>query len=280
MTDAGSVAENADPAEAEFTVTLTAASGKTVTVRYATADGTAAGGSSCTSGRDFRSTSGTLTFRPGEALTQTVPVPICDDALDEADDETFTLILSSPSNATLQSGGDTATGTIADDDDPPSLSFVSDVTASESAGTMTFTVRLSGASGRTVEVDYSTADDSAEAGLDYVALSSERLSFTAGDTQETITVQILNDALDESNETFTLRLFSPSNATLSADPLEATGTITDNDPAVDLQIENATADESGTATFEVTLANTSAQVVTVDYQTVNGSATGDTGLQR
>ena len=274
VTDASSVAEDADPAEAEFTVTLTAASAKTVTVRYTTADGTAAGGSSCTSGNDFRSRSATLTFRPGEALTQTVSVPICDDSLDEEDSETFTLTLDSPANATLQSGGEAATGTITDDDDPPSLSFVSDVTASESAGTMTFAVRLSGASGRTVEVDYSTADDTATAGQDYVALSSERLSFTAGDTQETITVQILNDALDESNETFTLRLFSPSNATLSADPLEATGTITDNDPAVDLEIENATADESGTATFRVTLATASAQEVTVDYATVNGTATG------
>ena len=265
VTDADSVAEDAGPAE--FTVTLTAASGKTVMVRYTTSDGTA------TAGSDFTapSSGATLTFSPGDTQ-KTISVPVRDDSLDEEDEETFTLTLSSPSNATLQSGGETATGTITDDDDPPSLSFVSDVTASESAGTMTFTVRLSAVSGRTVEVDYSTADDSAEAGLDYVALSSERLSFTAGDTQETITVQILNDALDEPDETFTLALSSPSNATLSADPLEATGTITDNDPAVDLLIENATVDESGTATFEVTLATASSQVVTVDYQTVNGTA--------
>ena len=156
---------------------------------------------------------------------------------------TLTLTVNDPTNATLQSGGETATGTIEDDDELPSLSFTRDVTASESAGTMTFTVRLSAASGRTVEVDYATADDTASAGLDYVALTSEMLRFTAEDTEETITVQILNDALDEANETFTVELFSPLNATLSSDPLEATGTITDNDPAVDLQIQNVTVDE-------------------------------------
>ena len=264
------VAENAGPMV--FTVTLTPASGKTVTVRYATTDVEAEAGSDYTA----PSSSARLTFAPG-VTTQTISVPIRDDSLDEEDTETFTLALtlSDQSNATLRSGEDTATGSITDNDDLPSLSFTRDVTASESAGTMTFTVRLSAASGRTVEVYYFTADDTASAGLDYVALTSERLTFAAGDTQETITVQILNDALDEVNETFTVKLVSPSNATLSSDPLEATGTITDNDPAVDLQIQNVTVDEGGgTATFQVTLATASAQEVTVDYQTVNDVATG------
>ena len=271
------VAEGAGPMQ--FTVTLSTASAKTVTVQYATADDTATGGSNCTSGRDYRNKSGTLTFRPGESLTQPVEVQICDDSLDEEDTEDFTLTLTvnERSNATLQFGGETATGTIEDNDDLPSLSFTRDVTASESAGTMTFTVRLSAASGRTVEVDYATADDTATAGLDYIALTSEGLRFTAEDTEETITVQILNDALDEVNETFTVELFSPFNATLSSDPLKATGTITDNDPSVDLQIQNVTVDEGdGTATFQVTLATASAQEVTVAYETVevSGMATG------
>ena len=263
------VAEGAGPMQ--FTVTLSTASAKTVTVRYATTDVEAE------AGKDFTapSSSARLTFTP-DVTEHTISVPIRDDSLDEEDTETFTLTLSDPTNATLQSGGETATGTIEDDDELPSLSFTRDVTASESAGTMTFTVRLSAASGRTVEVDYATADDTASAGLDYVALTSEMLRFTAEDTEETITVQILNDALDEANETFTVELFSPFNATLSSDPLEATGTITDNDPAVDLQIQNVTVDEgSGTATFQVTLATASAQEVTVDYQTVDYQTVND-----
>ena len=263
------VAEDAGPMQ--FTVTLSTASAKTVTVRFATTDVEAE------AGKDFTapSSSARLTFAPG-VTEQTIPVPIRDDSLDEEDTETFTLTLSDPTKATLQSGGETATGTIEDDDELPSLSFTRDVTASESAGTMTFTVRLSAASGRTVEVHYSTADDTASAGLDYVALTSEMLRFTAEDTEETITVQILNDALDEANETFTVELFSPFNATLSSDPLEATGTITDNDPAVDLQIQNVTVDEGGgTATFQVTLATASAQEVTVDYQTVDYQTVND-----
>jgi len=78
---------------AQMAVNLSFASGQTVTVNYATADGTA------TSGSDYTATSGTLTFAPG-VTTQTIDVPIIDDASLEPG-ETFTVTLSSPVNATL-----------------------------------------------------------------------------------------------------------------------------------------------------------------------------------
>jgi hypothetical protein len=77
-----------------------------VTVAYTTANGTA------TAGSDYTATSGTLTFAPGETV-QTVDVPIVGDTTLEPD-ETFTLTLSNPVNATL--GTATATGTITNDD--------------------------------------------------------------------------------------------------------------------------------------------------------------------
>ena len=92
----------------EFTVSLSAASGQQVTVEYATSSGTAE------SGTDFTAASGTLTFA-ANATSKTVSVPTTDDAADE-DDETFTLTLSSPTNATLDDA--TATGTIEDDNEP------------------------------------------------------------------------------------------------------------------------------------------------------------------
>ena len=85
-----------------FDVTLLPAAASQVTVDYATSDGTA------TAPSDYTSTSGTLTFAPGETL-KTVSVPIVDDSVED-DAETFTLTLSNPSGSVIIHG--TATGTI------------------------------------------------------------------------------------------------------------------------------------------------------------------------
>ena len=75
-----------------FVVRLDAASGRTVTVQYATANVTA------TAGRDYTRVSGTLTFGAGTTV-RTVTVPIADDALDEHDSEQFTVTLLAAVNA-------------------------------------------------------------------------------------------------------------------------------------------------------------------------------------
>ena len=89
-----------------FAVTLGKASANTVTVAYATADGTA------TAGADYTATSGTLTFAAGET-SKTVSVAVLDDAHDEGE-ETLTLRLSSAAGARIADGE--ATGTIANTD--------------------------------------------------------------------------------------------------------------------------------------------------------------------
>src|SRR5205814_8228637 len=93
-----------------FSVSLTQASSQTVTVNYATADGTAT-----VAGADYQAASGTLTFAPGQT-TQTVTVLVNGDTVVEPN-ETFTLTLTSPGGATL--GRSDATGTIINDDIPP-----------------------------------------------------------------------------------------------------------------------------------------------------------------
>jgi aryl-phospho-beta-D-glucosidase BglC (GH1 family) len=98
-----------------FTVTLSQASTSTVTVQYATADGTA------TAGGDYNALSGTLTFAPGQT-TKTITVAVRGDTLVESA-ETFRLLLSSPSGATISTA--TGTGTITNDDQPPAVSAVS-----------------------------------------------------------------------------------------------------------------------------------------------------------
>jgi hypothetical protein len=81
------------PQNASYTVTLSQASSQTVSVNYATANGTA------TAGADYTATTGTLTFAPG-VTTQVINIPILNNSLNEAD-EIFTLALSSPTNAIL-----------------------------------------------------------------------------------------------------------------------------------------------------------------------------------
>ena len=225
--------ENIVEADADmvFTVTLSAPSAKTVMVSYATSNGTA------TAPSDYTATNGMLTFWPGDALTQAIPVTITEDALDE-EDETFTVTLSGQSNATISDAS--ATGTIEDDDDPPALS-IADQSALEDIGTMTFTVSLDAPSAKTVRVNSATSDGTASAPSDYTATSSV-LPFPPGDTEKTFTVTIVNDALDEEDEEdFTVMLSLPSNANATLRDAVATGTIEDDDDPPVLSI----ADQSG-----------------------------------
>ena len=102
-------AREGEDAAVEFAVTLSRAASGTVTVDFATADGTA------TAGEDYTATSGTLTFAVGETH-KTVAVPILDDTHDEGQ-ETFTLRLSNASGAGIRDGE--ATGTIQNNDPMP-----------------------------------------------------------------------------------------------------------------------------------------------------------------
>ena len=253
-----------DVGTVSLTVSLNRMSSKGVTVDYATAGGTADAGS------DYTAKSGTLTF--GETETsKTISVSILDDSVSE-DKETITLSLSSPSNATLGST-DEATVTIEDDDPLPKVSLSSSSkTVDEGTSTVSLTVSLSADSGKTVTVDYATADGAADAGSDYTAKSGT-LTFDPGDRSETITVSILNDPKDEYYETFTVSLSSPSDATLGSVD-EATVTITDNDPApvVSLSASKTVREDAGTVSLTVSLNRMSSKGVTVDYATAGGTA--------
>ena len=257
-----SASEGAPQGELRFTVTLARASGRVVTVRYATGNVTAAAGS------DYTAVDGTLTFAPG-VRQQTVAVPIMNDTLDE-DSEQFTVTLSAAVNATLDPGARSATGTITDDDNAPGLS-IDDATAGEDAGHLHFPVTLDNSSGKTVTVAYSTSDGTATAGSDYTAVDGT-LTFTAGAQARTIAVPVTDDSLDEDEETLTVTLQSPANATLT--DAGATGTITDNDGTPGLSVDDATAGEdAGHLHFPVTLDAASAKTVTVAYSTADGTAT-------
>ena len=247
---------------ASVPVTLSSPSAQTVKVDVVTSGATASAGS------DYTAAAGTVTFVPGDT-SEAVPVPITDDTMDEPD-ETFSVVASNPQAATIADGSGLVT--ITDDDAAPSLS-IGDVSQSEGSGgstDFTFTASLSAPSGKQVTVDASTADGTAAAPGDYTALSAP-VTFAPGDTSETVTVHVAGDALDEPDETFSVNLQNPVDATLADG--QGSGTITDDDDPPAVSAGDAGVGEGdGDVTVPVTLNAPSARTVTVDWATAAGSA--------
>ena len=263
---------NAGTSSAVFTVTLSPVSGQAVTVGYATADGTA------TAGSDYVAQAGMLTFAPG-ATTRTVSVVVNGDTLSEGN-ETFGVTLSTPVNATI--GQATGTGTIANDDPLPTLT-IADVTVNEGqTGTTpaTFTVTLTPASGQPVTVAYATGDGTAAAGSDYAAQSGT-VTFAPGVTTRPITVAVTGDTTYESDETLGVTLSSPTAATLMV--AQATGTIRNDDAVPTVAIADASVGEGNSGPtslgLAVSLSNASADAITVDYATSDGTALAGSDYQ-
>jgi hypothetical protein len=183
-------------------------------------------------GDDYVATSNTLTFAPG-VTSQTFPVPILDDTLDEGN-EIVGLALSHPSNANLGAPA-SATLTIVDNDPAPSVQFSSSAyTASEIGGMASITVTLSTESGQSVSVDYATSDGTATADDDYLA-AIDTLTFAPGVVTKVFTVTIINDSIADKDETVNLTLSNPDDATLGT-PDSATLTIVDDEKAVYLPL--------------------------------------------
>lgn len=189
-----------------FTVNLSGASEDTVTVDYATNDGSAI------AGLDYLSTTGSLTFAPGET-SKTVEVQVQGDLIYEGE-ESFSLNLSNATQAKL--GDAESIATIIDNDPvPPSLSInnVSISEGNEGLSYATLTVTLDGASDELITVDYNTQNGSATTS-DYIATNGT-LTFDAGELSQTITVAIQGDTKGEINENFNVNLSNPTNALIS-----------------------------------------------------------------
>jgi Calx-beta domain-containing protein len=186
----------------KFTVTLSPASARTVRVNFATADGTASAPS------DYAAAGGTLVFGPGQTQ-QEVTITVQGDQVNE-DNETIIVNLSGASGALVSDAQ--GHGTIIDKNAPPSLS-IDDTLARESEGA-TFTVTLAGTTFRTVTVGFGTSDGTAKEGTDYVARRGT-LTFAPGEKTKTVSVTVLDDALPETSETFSVTLGDPLNATIT-----------------------------------------------------------------
>jgi parallel beta-helix repeat protein len=256
IADVSIVEGDSGSAAALFTVSLSAPSGQTVTVAYATVAGTA------TSGSDFTATSGTLSFSAGQT-TRTISVFVRGDLLNEPA-ETFFLRLSNPTNAIL--AVDQAMGTIVDDDAAPGISIadVSVVETDTGTRSLSFSVKLSAASGRPVSVRYATADGSAVAGSDYTTRSGT-LSIPAGQTTVSVGIPIIGDLVVEPDESFFVDLFDPTHAVLVTP--RAVGRILDNDAKLSINDIVMSEGDVGVvdAVFTVSLSAPSPAEISVSY---------------
>ena len=212
----------------DFTVTLSAASAQTVTVQYATSNGTA------TAPTDYTAASGTLTIAAGRP-TGAIDISVKGDTLNNPP-ETYNVILSNPTNATIATG--TGIGTI--DDPPPTLQLSGTTVTAPLTGTTTanFTVLLGTVSNQAVSVNYATSDGTATAPTDYTA-SSGTVTIAPGQTSATIPITIQADTANNAPETFSVTLSSPTNATILT--ASATGTIDDIEPTVSINNTTVTA---------------------------------------
>lgn len=274
----GTSADEGDAGTTTFTfqVTLSGPTSDTVTVDWETVlDGTA------TRDDDLAHQSGTLTIAP-LATSGTIDVEVDGDDVDEPD-ETFTVALTSATNATVSSSQGSATGTIVNDD-APSVT-IDDTSAGEADGTLDFDLRLSNASHEELRIQVVTPappEDTATPDVDYTPIDTD-VVVAAGTTTATVSVPTVADDMDEADETVTVRLAidADQDATLADDT--AVGTIVDDDPDAPpvITVSDVTVVEgdSGTtiATFPVDLNKPGESDLTVDYATADGTATASDG---
>ncbi|MEO8277245.1 MAG: carboxypeptidase regulatory-like domain-containing protein, partial [Thermoanaerobaculia bacterium] len=225
---------------------------------------------SATAPADFDAASADLLFAPGEALKY-FEVQIVGDNVDEVD-ERFTAQVSSPSSLAFVRSR--ATATIVDDDDAQ-LS-VTDLSLHEGTGGITSAnvhVRLSGPSAQTISASYSTVAGSATAPADF-AFTSGTVNFAPGEVEQNAIVNVVPDALDETDEFFLVRLSAPSGAAITDG--EAVITIEDDDEnylsIADLEVDERTG-VATSATFTLRLSSPALGPVLVQFQTIAGSAT-------
>jgi hypothetical protein len=246
--------------QAKFVVKLSRASRRSVTVRFATRDGTA------TSPADYSRRTGRVRFKPGQRR-RVVSVPVKSDQLQEGP-EKFSLRLRKPAGARVGDG--TGVATIVDDDPVPGI-FAGDATVTEGSAALV-PITLANPTTKSVTVSFATGDGTATAGTDYTAASGT-LTFAPGDTTESVTFPTAGNGLDQSDRSLSVTLSGPSNGVI----IDGTASVTiiDDDP-IAISVSSDSVDEASAgsiiAQFDVTLSAPSTQTISVNYTTTDGSA--------
>src|SRR5256886_2435838 len=220
----------------------------------------------------FRST-GTLNFAATDT-TKTITVLVNGDTKFEAN-ETFTVHLSGESGATISDADGIGTDTNSDAEGTVEIDEVADTVRETGTTTYTFTVTKTGSTALSSSVNFTTQDGTATIADSDYQLSTGTLNFAATDTTKTITVLVNGDTKFEADEAFTVHLSGESGATIS--DADGTGTITNDDAAPTLSIDDVTHNEGNsgitTYTFTVTKTGSTALSSAVNFTTQDGTAT-------
>jgi hypothetical protein len=277
---------------AEFTLTLSSPPSASVSVSYATADGTAR-----TSEQDYLEQNGTVTFLPGQQ-TASITIPVLGDGTVETDETFFLNLGNLTGNAVF--GNDQGTATIVNDDIARPGITISDVILEEGVVSQRtrfeFEVSLSApATSATgpIQVQYQTTNGSAQGTAPGVfgddgnlivnpnadfELQSGTLIFAPGELTKRIVVIVTGDGRVEPDETFFVNLTSASANAVIADD-QALATILNDDfelPGIrvsDARIVEGSPGQRTLIDVELSLSAPASSSVFVDYSTANGSAT-------
>lgn len=203
-------------ASANVTVVKSGATGVNASVAYATSPGTAGTGA-------YTSTSGTLTFLPGET-SKTIRIPTTNNVIFSAS-KMFNLTLSAPSNAAI--AAPTAVVTILEDDPAPSFIVVAP-TQKDEGSVLQFGIALSGNLYYDVPltVNYSTSSGTATSGTDFTPVSGT-LTLSPPSTNGYVLVPTTQDNAVEPDETILLTISSPNYGTIIT--AQAAGVIKNDD---------------------------------------------------
>lgn len=260
-----------DSTTVDLTAIRSGGTNSSVSLTYSTTAGTA------TALQDFQTKTGTISF-PSGVTQQTVSININNDTLTETDEE-FTVTLGNLSSGNI--GPQNPVRVIIEDDEsaPGEIGWhVSSVTQLESETEIELVAQRTGGTQGSVSVQYSTSAGTATSGVDYSATSGLLTWGTGSNTPRTVTVTILDDAMDEPDETFTLALSNLiGSATLGTSI--ATITIQDDDEensagTIAFVQNSTTVDESvGSVIVSVARSGGAAGELSVDYSFVDSSAT-------
>lgn len=270
IADASVLEGNSGTTPLIFSLNLSRPSSQPVQVSVISTNGSA------TAPGDFIAFNQPINFAPGTTDATFATFSVNGDRILEANEQFF-VNLAQPLNAGLLDSQ--AIATILNDD---SLSLqINDVSSLEGTGgssTLSFLITLSNPSEIPISVDFMTQNGTALSGLDYSANSGTLTLPNDGvTTTQTLTVPVNPDNINEFDETFTVSLSSASTSPVSIATVQATGTII-NDDTPSLVINDVTVPvpldltSPLLATFTVRLSNPTDIPVSVEYNTVDGSA--------
>ncbi|MCL4206381.1 MAG: hypothetical protein KJ000_28200, partial [Pirellulaceae bacterium] len=259
-----------------FTVRLCLPLATELSVDYATRDGSATAADS-----DYQSVSGTLVFRPGEPLSQTIAVPVLGDQRVETDEDFFVdlsnLVTADPDAIVTR---DSARGVILNDDTEVHVLVAPQSVVEDGNESLIFTLTRSGVTSGELTVEFQVGG-SATFSTDYTVTGAASFSFdagtvtfSAGSTTATVTIDPVADETVEDDETIVLTLVPGSGYTV-ADPATATGTILNDDTDVSITVSPAAVFEDSGLGLVYTITRTG---VVDRLLTVHFSVTGDAGF--